>query len=200
MSEATYPPQPVAPAAWVNVVRYIEFGVTTVGSRRISGASVKGVALTLMSYAHEAESGLFYPHVELLARDAEVSYAAAKAVMSRLRSVGLIVKVSSGGGRSGKAASYYLAVPDDLGQRVRVRTEADMLRLIAELTPRDGYRKHQAVVFARDGQRCLACGATGDLTLDHVVPQSRGGSDEPDNLQTLCLSCNCRKGAKTIRY
>ncbi|MEU1736498.1 HNH endonuclease [Streptosporangium sp. NPDC020145] len=54
----------------------------------------------------------------------------------------------------------------------------------------------RALVYERDGHACLRCGATTDLSLDHVHPYSRGGSDEPDNLQTLCRSCNSAKGAR----
>jgi 5-methylcytosine-specific restriction endonuclease McrA len=52
-------------------------------------------------------------------------------------------------------------------------------------------------VFRRDGNRCGECGTTDDLTLDHVHPWSLGGPDTPENLQTLCRSCNSRKGART---
>jgi 5-methylcytosine-specific restriction endonuclease McrA len=43
------------------------------------------------------------------------------------------------------------------------------------------------------GSRCLCCGATGHLTLDHVIPLARGGTHTIDNAQPLCKSCNCRK-------
>ena len=52
-------------------------------------------------------------------------------------------------------------------------------------------------VFRRDGYRCQHCGVSGTvftLEADHVVPQSWGGSDHPDNLQTLCRPCNRSKG------
>ncbi len=51
-------------------------------------------------------------------------------------------------------------------------------------------------VLARD-QRCLLCGATKDdtrLHVDHIVPWSKGGATELDNLQTLCARCNLGKG------
>jgi hypothetical protein len=51
-------------------------------------------------------------------------------------------------------------------------------------------------VLERDGHACVYCGATDKLCMDHIYPWSRGGSDEPDNLQTLCRSCNGTKGAK----
>jgi hypothetical protein len=63
---------------------------------------------------------------------------------------------------------------------------------------RDGaYRRHRDAVFERDGYCCIYCSATEDLTLDHVIPYSKGGSDEPDNLATCCRSCNSRKHART---
>lgn len=49
-------------------------------------------------------------------------------------------------------------------------------------------------IFERDGNKCLCCGATERLSIDHILPRVLGGTDEPENLQTLCLSCNCTKG------
>jgi len=46
-------------------------------------------------------------------------------------------------------------------------------------------------------QICAYCGATGDLTVDHVVPFSRGGRNVPENLTTACRSCNSRKSFRT---
>lgn len=51
-------------------------------------------------------------------------------------------------------------------------------------------------VFNRDGNRCLKCGSQLNLSIDHIVPFSRGGGTTEANLQTLCLSCNISKGAK----
>ncbi len=49
------------------------------------------------------------------------------------------------------------------------------------------------IVFERDGGRCSHCGSGSNLEYDHIVPFSRGGSNEPENIQLLCLSCNRRK-------
>jgi len=55
--------------------------------------------------------------------------------------------------------------------------------------------KLRARVLARDGGCCVECGATDDLTMDHIKPWSLGGRDTFENLQTLCQPCNSRKGA-----
>ncbi len=49
-------------------------------------------------------------------------------------------------------------------------------------------------VFKRDGFRCQYCGDRDDLTLDHVMPKSRGGRTNWDNLITACKKCNSKKG------
>ncbi|MBF2097704.1 MAG: HNH endonuclease [Gloeomargaritaceae cyanobacterium C42_A2020_066] len=53
-------------------------------------------------------------------------------------------------------------------------------------------------VLHRDGHACQYCGYTGeDLTLDHVVPRSRGGGDTWENVVTACVRCNIKKGSRT---
>ncbi|MEM9845271.1 MAG: HNH endonuclease [Pseudomonadota bacterium] len=54
-------------------------------------------------------------------------------------------------------------------------------------------------LFLRDGFSCQYCGATGDLTFDHVVPRSRGGTTTWENVVAACGSCNLKKGAKSLR-
>lgn len=51
-------------------------------------------------------------------------------------------------------------------------------------------------VWERDDFTCQECGSRQFLTVDHIHPERKGGSLEPDNLQTLCRSCNSRKGVK----
>jgi 5-methylcytosine-specific restriction endonuclease McrA len=52
-------------------------------------------------------------------------------------------------------------------------------------------------VLRRDHHTCQYCGSTHNLTLDHVVPLSRGGSHTWDNVVTACERCNQRKGNRT---
>lgn len=43
------------------------------------------------------------------------------------------------------------------------------------------------------GMPCVICGDTDDINVDHIVPKSRGGSNDESNLQPLCRQCNYRK-------
>ncbi len=55
-------------------------------------------------------------------------------------------------------------------------------------------------ILARDHYRCQFCGVRGsafDLTLDHILPRSRGGRTVAENLVTSCKECNNRKGSRT---
>lgn len=51
-------------------------------------------------------------------------------------------------------------------------------------------------IFERDDYTCVICESTEkeSLEIDHIMPISKGGKTEPDNLQTLCHDCNVRKG------
>lgn len=51
-------------------------------------------------------------------------------------------------------------------------------------------------VFERNGFKCLHCGTPTNLTIDHIIPLFKGGTNDEFNLQTLCRSCNSKKGTK----
>ena len=56
-------------------------------------------------------------------------------------------------------------------------------------------------LFKRDGNTCLYCGkhqGDGELTRDHVVPVSRGGADQWDNVVASCRRCNHFKGSRLL--
>ena len=53
-------------------------------------------------------------------------------------------------------------------------------------------------IFVRDGYTCQYCGKrTHDLTLDHIMPRSKGGRHTWDNLVSACYECNHKKGQRT---
>jgi 5-methylcytosine-specific restriction endonuclease McrA len=63
--------------------------------------------------------------------------------------------------------------------------------------PRDIHRRKitRRAIFARDLWTCQYCGAERDkLTVDHVIPRSKGGDSSWDNIVTCCTPCNRRKG------
>lgn len=51
-------------------------------------------------------------------------------------------------------------------------------------------------VFERDNFTCQLCGSRRFLTIDHIIPESKGGETTMENCQTLCNSCNSKKGTK----
>jgi 5-methylcytosine-specific restriction endonuclease McrA len=53
-------------------------------------------------------------------------------------------------------------------------------------------------IFIRDKYECVYCGSKHNLTLDHIIPKSRGGKDSWDNLVTCCSNCNSKKGDKPL--
>ncbi len=52
-------------------------------------------------------------------------------------------------------------------------------------------------LIERDGYECKQCKTQNDLTIDHILPISKGGSDQLENLRFLCRTCNSKKGDKT---
>jgi CRISPR/Cas system Type II protein with McrA/HNH and RuvC-like nuclease domain len=60
-----------------------------------------------------------------------------------------------------------------------------------------GIRVNRNRIFKRDGHECVYCGSKKDLTLDHVIPKSRGGGNTWTNLVTSCFKCNVRKSNRT---
>src|SRR6059036_2331433 len=76
-----------------------------------------------------------------------------------------------------------------------------VIRLVQYVrVPRTLQRKiSRRALFARDEWRCVYCGSTaGRLTLDHVVPRSKGGESVWENVVTACAPCNLRKGDRLL--
>lgn len=76
---------------------------------------------------------------------------------------------------------------------------SEYLRPGNDRPPAHEWRELRAAVFERDDFTCTYCGLRGvKLECDHVVPVSRGGSSEPDNLATACRPCNRAKRDMTV--
>ena len=52
----------------------------------------------------------------------------------------------------------------------------------------------RALIYQRDDNTCQYCGSQKKLTVDHVIPRSRGGQDTWENMVVACSSCNTKKG------
>jgi 5-methylcytosine-specific restriction endonuclease McrA len=76
-----------------------------------------------------------------------------------------------------------------------------VIRLLAfDRLPKTKIKFNRRNIFARDGNRCQYCGKrfpTSELSLDHVVPRSRGGQATWVNIVCACVRCNVRKGGRT---
>ncbi|MFC1936128.1 HNH endonuclease [Chloroflexota bacterium] len=76
-----------------------------------------------------------------------------------------------------------------------------VIRLIAMIKrPRPVIKLSKAEVFRRDNYVCQYCGKhTSNLTIDHIIPRSIGGTHTWDNLVAACPHCNHRKGGRTAQ-
>jgi 5-methylcytosine-specific restriction endonuclease McrA len=90
----------------------------------------------------------------------------------------------------------------------RLRSESSsvarpvVIRLVSYVrVPRDAHRRKitRRAVFARDGWACQYCGSSSNLTVDHVIPRSKGGSSNWENIVASCAPCNRRKGDRLPR-
>jgi 5-methylcytosine-specific restriction endonuclease McrA len=52
-------------------------------------------------------------------------------------------------------------------------------------------------IYRRDNYQCVYCGSKKELTLDHVIPKSKGGPNDWENLVTSCSKCNIKKADRT---
>lgn len=87
-----------------------------------------------------------------------------------------------------KTVRFYIAVP----RIIRVLTFSKL--------PKQDVKFNRRNLFARDNNTCQYCGRrfpTSQLSLDHVIPRSRGGEATWENIVCACLKCNVRKGGRT---
>ncbi|MDQ6730815.1 MAG: HNH endonuclease [Actinomycetota bacterium] len=78
-----------------------------------------------------------------------------------------------------------------------------VIRLVSYVRiPRHSHRRKitRRAVFARDDWTCQYCGARSNLTVDHVIPRSKGGSSDWENIVASCAPCNRRKGNLLLRH
>jgi len=86
-----------------------------------------------------------------------------------------------------RSPSVVMRIP----QAIRLLMRAVAHRALETIRP------SRQAIFKRDKHSCQYCGVHGELTLDHVMPRSRGGEDSWENLVAACIRCNNRKGDRT---
>lgn len=87
-----------------------------------------------------------------------------------------------------REAASQIPGPDDQCVHVHARVH------ISKNVP----RSIRTQILSRDGFACVQCGATDDLTIDHIVPRCAGGTHETENLRTLCRACNSARPVQGI--
>lgn len=88
-----------------------------------------------------------------------------------------------------------------LASGARTFVAPSVVRLIYMIRrPRPRVKLTRREIFIRDEHTCQYCGThASDLTIDHVIPRSRGGPHTWENLVSACRACNHRKGGKTVQ-
>lgn len=92
----------------------------------------------------------------------------------------------SGKGYSVHSPSVVLLVPE------QIRLTMTATERVWKVPP-----VNRREVLRRDKHACQYCGSTKQLTLDHVIPRSKGGKHSWDNVVIACEPCNSRKGDRT---
>ncbi|HUP66067.1 MAG TPA: HNH endonuclease [Thermoanaerobaculia bacterium] len=95
-----------------------------------------------------------------------------------------------------QAIDDYITTPS---RRILIPHVVQLLRF--DRVPRQEIKFSRANIYLRDRNRCQYCGKrfpASELSLDHVVPISRGGRSSWENVVCACLPCNVRKGNKIL--
>jgi 5-methylcytosine-specific restriction endonuclease McrA len=90
-----------------------------------------------------------------------------------------------------------------LKEKVQVISER-VIRLLSYIKVPVNYaakcRPSRSMIYKRDRNTCQYCGSTTRLTIDHVLPRSKGGDDSWENLVVACSTCNTKKGNKLLEH
>jgi hypothetical protein len=100
---------------------------------------------------------------------------------------------------AGVLSSAYREAPiDEAAERRRIKDRDRKRSTRDQRLPESEWFPLVTQVLNRDGNLCQYCGAGGNLTADHVVPMSRGGTHDITNLVACCLPCNSKKSNRLL--
>lgn len=86
-----------------------------------------------------------------------------------------------------KSRAKYAENPDPHSKRQEKR------RANLKAAPGQLPKKIRDQLIEKFGELCMCCGSTEKVSIDHVIPISKGGSKSIENIQLLCIPCNVRK-------
>ena len=78
------------------------------------------------------------------------------------------------------------------------RTPRSLMHELLTFRSGDAKRMWREEIKRRDGYKCVDGGNTKDLTIDHVIPQCKGGKTNSTNCVAACRSCNQQKGSMQL--
>ena len=117
-----------------------------------------------------------------------------ESMLNQLQSSGFVVRYEFGGSRFLQVVNFVKHQDPHYKEKaseIPPPPGAENLIKATQIT-----RETRARILERDGYRCRCCSSEDYLSVDHIVPTSRGGTGEDSNLQVLCLKCNTKKGNK----
>ncbi len=80
-----------------------------------------------------------------------------------------------------------------------METPRSLMQDLLTFRASDAKRMWKENILARDDYTCTYCGCTDNLTIDHIVPRSKGGARWDDsNVTTACRTCNQAKGSMSL--
>ena len=103
---------------------------------------------------------------------------------------------------SEKAAELVRRRINDLTRQIIHRDDVPQRTDLAHIR-RYNHPENKQILYGKQGGHCNACKEhfeSRHLEIDHIQPQSKGGTDHIDNLQLLCGSCNRIKGNRSQEY
>lgn len=156
-------------------------------SSEFAGLSSEAVGLHFMSWSRASENPKYRGHISLVADFMLVNphtKPRARRLRAELQAAGLRRPCAGDGYHPNLCMTDCQVIVDFQPCRTDRSPNSDYLRAMARR------------VLPTDNLACVECESPEDLTVDHIVPISRGGGNDANNLRVLCRSCNSRKGAR----
>jgi hypothetical protein len=123
-----------------------------------------------------------------IAREKEANRVIAEFIEKHAEDIAIVWKYGDGNG-----GGLFYQIREKLLENGLIAEQASVKKCYIK---KKIHHKIREEVFIRDGHKCIACGSQRNLSVDHIYPESLGGTLELSNLQTLCKPCNSRKGKK----